>query len=63
MNFLKTTLGVVSTTRVLRLLVSAIFWVFDVMVERKGKQMGYYVTALEDEMQKQLDERAKIDSI
>ena len=63
MNLLKTTLGVVSTTRVLRLLVRAIFWVFDIMVERKGKQMGYYITALTDEMQKQLDSRNQIDSI
>ncbi len=35
MNVLKTTLGVVSTTQVLRLLVRVIFWVLDILCERR----------------------------
>ena len=63
MNVLKSSLGIISTTQVVRLLVCVIFWVFDILQERKGKQMGYYITALTDEMQKQLDSRNKIDAV
>ena len=63
MNVLKSSLGLISTTQVVRLLVRIIFWVFDILQERKGKQMGYYITALTDEMQKQLDSRNKIDAV
>ena len=63
MNVLKSSLGLISTTQVVRLLVRVIFWVFDILQERKGKQMGYYITALTDEMQKQLDSRNKIDAV
>ena len=63
MNIMKTSLGLISTTQVVRLLVRVIFWVFDILQERKGKQMGYYITALTDEMQKQLDSRNKIDAV
>ena len=63
MNVLKASLGLISTTQVVRLLVRVIFWVFDILQERKGKQMGYYITALTDEMQKQLDSRNKIDAV
>jgi hypothetical protein len=63
MNIMKTSLGLISTTQVVRLLVRVIFWVFDILQERKGKQMGYYITALEDELQKQLDSRNKIDAV
>lgn len=63
MNVLKSSLGIISTTQVVRLLVRVIFWVFDILQERKGKQMGYYITALTDEMQKQLDSRNKIDAV
>ena len=63
MNVLKSSLGIISTTQVVRLLVRIIFWVFDILQERKGKQMGYYITALTDEMQKQLDSRNKIDAV
>lgn len=63
MNVLKTTLGFISTTQVVRLLVRIIFWAFDILQERKGKQMGYYITALEDELQKQLESRNKIDAV
>ena len=63
MNVMKASLGIISTTQVVRLLVRIIFWVFDILQERKGKQMGYYITALTDEMQKQLDSRNKIDAV
>ena len=63
MNVMKASLGLISTTQVVRLLVRVIFWVFDILQERKGKQMGYYITALEDELQKQLDSRNKIDAV
>ena len=63
MNVMKVSLGLISTTQVVRLLVRVIFWVFDILQERKGKQMGYYITALTDEMQKQLDSRNKIDAV
>ena len=63
MNVMKASLGLISTTQVVRLLVRVIFWVFDILQERKGKQMGYYITALTDEMQKQLDSRNKIDAV
>lgn len=63
MNVMKASLGLISTTQVVRLLVRIIFWVFDILQERKGKQMGYYITALTDEMQKQLDSRNKIDAV
>jgi hypothetical protein len=63
MNIMKTSLGLISTTQVVRLLVRVIFWVFDILQERKGKQMGYYITALTDELQKQLDSRNKIDAV
>ena len=63
MNVLKSSLGIISTTQVVRLLVRVIFWMFDILQERKGKQMGYYITALTDEMQKQLDSRNKIDAV
>jgi hypothetical protein len=63
MNVLKASLGLISTTQVMRVLVRILFWVFDILQERKGKQVGYYITALEDELQKQLDSRNKIDAV
>ena len=62
-RLIDTALGLISTTRIISLTARALMYMFTRMAERKGKQLGYFVTALNDQLQRELDSRNNIDAV